>query len=158
MVKVSSARLRFASLSRIRARLRNGARFRARSNSHPVAVRGGCTNFPLATGRAQEDETILELGVSGHAMQSVRRPGSARTDRVLTDCGIVGKISSGGVFFDAAQDGAFDHDAGAHILPQRHQELSRERHDRRLLEAAAIVLDPFVEPAGQRRVRLMAQP
>ena len=28
---------------------------------------GGCTNIPLAAGRAQEDETILENGFSGHA-------------------------------------------------------------------------------------------
>ena len=38
-------------------------RFRARSNSHSVAVCGGCTKIPLATVVAQEDETILENGV-----------------------------------------------------------------------------------------------
>src|SRR5713101_7515057 len=37
------------------------ARFRARSNSHPVAVRDGCTNIPLAAGKAQEDETLLQI-------------------------------------------------------------------------------------------------
>ena len=32
-------------------------RFHTRSNSHSVAVRGGCTNIPLAAVAAQEDET-----------------------------------------------------------------------------------------------------
>ena len=34
------------------------------SNSHPVAVRSGCTNIPRAAGGAQEDGTILILGFS----------------------------------------------------------------------------------------------
>ena len=34
------------------------------SNSHPVAVRSGCTNIPRAAGGAQEGETILILGFS----------------------------------------------------------------------------------------------
>ena len=29
-----------------------------RSTSHTVAVRDGCTNIPLAAGRAQEDENL----------------------------------------------------------------------------------------------------
>ena len=33
---------------------------------HPVAVQDGCTNIPLAAGRAQAGETILVIGVSGH--------------------------------------------------------------------------------------------
>jgi hypothetical protein len=41
---------------------------RARSNSHTVAVRNGCTNIPLAAGKAQEDETILQIGCSSHAI------------------------------------------------------------------------------------------
>ena len=40
--------------------------FPARSTSHSVAARSGCTNIPLAAGGAQEDETILEDGFSGH--------------------------------------------------------------------------------------------
>ena len=39
-----------------------------RSTSHPVAADRGCTNIPLAAGRAQEDETILIYGVSGHGL------------------------------------------------------------------------------------------
>ena len=42
------------------------ARFRARSTSHSVAARNGCTNIPLAAVGAQEDETILEDGLFGH--------------------------------------------------------------------------------------------
>ena len=42
--------------------LRNLVGFRTRSNSHSVAVRGGCTNIPLAAVAAQEDETILNNG------------------------------------------------------------------------------------------------
>jgi hypothetical protein len=34
--------------------------------SHSVAARSGCTNIPLAAGEAQEDETILDNGFSGH--------------------------------------------------------------------------------------------
>jgi hypothetical protein len=43
-------------------------RFRARSNSHSVAVCDGCTNIPLAAVVAQEDETILESGFSGQTL------------------------------------------------------------------------------------------
>jgi hypothetical protein len=43
-------------------------RFLARSTSHSVAVRDGCTNIPLAADGAQEDETILESGFSGHGL------------------------------------------------------------------------------------------
>jgi hypothetical protein len=47
--------------------LHDAARFRARSTSHSVAALGGCTMIPLAAVGAQEDETILEDGFSGHA-------------------------------------------------------------------------------------------
>jgi|SRR5277367_35917 len=45
---------------------KDSARFRARSNSHSVAVRDGCTNIPLAAGKAQKDETLLQIGCSSH--------------------------------------------------------------------------------------------
>ena len=50
--------------SEVRARLHDAARFRARSTSHTVAARGGCTNIPLAAGRVR-DETILSIGILG---------------------------------------------------------------------------------------------
>jgi hypothetical protein len=37
---------------------RSGSAIRARSTSHSVAVRDGCTNIPLAAAWAQEDEAI----------------------------------------------------------------------------------------------------
>ena len=46
--------------------MHDAARFRARSTSHSVAARNGCTNIPLAAVGAQEDETILEDGLFGH--------------------------------------------------------------------------------------------
>jgi hypothetical protein len=55
-------------------------------------------------------------------------------------------------------NGAFEHDAGGHIFPERDQQLSRQRHDRGFAQAATVQLDPFVEPQGERRMRLMAQP
>ena len=45
-----------ASVSKVQAHLRDAARFRARSTSHAVAARSGCTKIPLSAGRAQEDE------------------------------------------------------------------------------------------------------
>jgi len=42
-------------------------RLRTRSTSHSVAAERGCTKIPLAAGRAQEDETILEIGYWRHA-------------------------------------------------------------------------------------------
>ena len=39
------------SVSEVRARLHDAARFRARSTLHTVAAQGGCTNIPLAAGR-----------------------------------------------------------------------------------------------------------
>ena len=41
----------------------------ARSTSHPVAAQSDCTNIPLAAGGAQEDETILNSGFSGHGFR-----------------------------------------------------------------------------------------
>ena len=52
--------------------------------------------------------------------------------------------------------GAFDHDPGAHIFPERDQQLSRQRHDRRLAPTTAVTFDSVLEPEGERRARLMA--
>jgi hypothetical protein len=64
--------------------LHDEARFRARSTSHSVAAQGGCTMIPLAAVGAQEDETILEDGLSGHAKVRFVHP-DPRTDQVLED-------------------------------------------------------------------------
>src|SRR5271166_4200827 len=76
---------RVVSVSEVRARLQNAARFRARSTSHTVAVQDGCTKIPLAAGRGSGGRNH---SVDRHFrpwLLSVRPPGSARTDQVLED-------------------------------------------------------------------------
>src|SRR5271157_1317675 len=144
------------AVSEVRARLHDAARFRARSTSHTVAVRDGCTNIPLAAGRAQEDENLSRKRRFRPRLASVRPPGSVRTDPVLRitvlDAWKTG-LSSG-----RPNHGAFDHDSSAHILTERDQQLSRERHDRRLAPTTAVTIVSVLEPEGERRARLMAQP
>jgi hypothetical protein len=125
----------------------------ARSTSHSVAVHDGCTNIPLAAGGAQEDETILEGGFSGHAkvrFVHLDPPGLIGSWKIR---GFGERLSSGGF-----HHGSLDDDAGCHIFPERHQQLSRQRHDGRLFKTAAVAPDPFFKPQSQDRLRLMAQP
>jgi hypothetical protein len=56
------------SVSKVQARFRDLV-VAARSTSHPVAAQSDCTNIPLAAGGAQEDETILNSGFSGHGFR-----------------------------------------------------------------------------------------
>src|SRR5271170_7163429 len=70
-------------VSKVLSPLADAARFRARSTSHTVAVRDGCTNIPLAAGRAQEDENLSRKRRFRPRLASVRPPGSVRTDHVL---------------------------------------------------------------------------
>jgi hypothetical protein len=72
-------------VSRSRARLPDAARFRARSTSHPVAARDGCTNIPLAAGRGSGERNHSSNRHFRPWTTSVRPPGSARTDQVLED-------------------------------------------------------------------------
>src|SRR3712207_5397709 len=53
---------------------------------------------------------------------------------------------------------ALDHDAAADELPQRNEQLARKGNNRRLLAAALVLLDALLEPAAQRRGRLVPQP
>lgn len=46
--------------SKLRARIHDAARSGASSTSHSVAALRSRTNIPLAAGRAQDNETILE--------------------------------------------------------------------------------------------------
>src|ERR1700729_1418164 len=82
-VLVISLQRMFGRHPRFLARLRDAARFRARSTSHTVAVCDGCTNIPLAAGRAQEDENLSRKRRFRPRLASVRPPGSVRTDHVL---------------------------------------------------------------------------
>jgi len=73
------------SVSEVRARLHDAARFRARSTSHTVAVRDGCTNIPLPAGRGSGGRNH---SIARHFRPwpvSVRPPGSAGTDQVPED-------------------------------------------------------------------------
>jgi hypothetical protein len=127
------------------------ARFRARSNSHPVAARDGCTNIPLAAGKAQEDETILQIGCLSHAafrFVYLDPPGLIKSWKI-TEFGL-------GVLSGGPRHGAFDDDTSGHISPEHNQQLSRQRHDHRLAQATAVAPDPILEPMGERRARLMA--
>jgi hypothetical protein len=79
----------FAAVSEVRAQLHDTARFRARSTSHSVAVHDGCTNIPLAAGKAQETRTILESGVSGPGLLRfvhLDPPGLSRSWKVTGFC------------------------------------------------------------------------
>ena len=143
-----------ASVSKVQAHLRDAARFRARSTSHAVAAHSSCTKIPLSAGRAQEDENLSRKRRFRPRFASVRPPGSVRTDHVpritVLDAWKTG-LSSGG-----PNQGAFDHDSGAHIFPERDQQLSRQRHDRCLAPTTAVTFHSVLEPEGECRARLMA--
>ena len=124
-----------------------------RSTSHTVAARDGCTNIPLAAGRAQKDENHSRKRRFRPWPAPVRRSGSVRTNPVLGITGLARGLSSCGL-----HRSTFDDDAGGHIFPESDKQLSRQRHDRRFAQAAAVALYAAVEPESERRVRLMPQP
>src|SRR6478752_9037789 len=131
-------------------------RFRTRSTSHTVAVCDGCTKIPLAAGRAQEDENLSRKRRFRPRLASVRPPGSVRTDhvpRITVSDDVEDGLSSGG-----PNHGAFDHDPSTHIFPERNQQLSRQRHDRRLAPTTAVTFHSVLEPEGECRAWLMAYP
>ena len=110
-----SSRIFCVSVSRSRAQLPDAARFRARSTSHPVAARDGCTNIPLAAGRAQANETILPIGISGHGLPRFVHPDPPELIRSWKICESVQRLSSGDL-----HHGSLNEDAGGDIFPQRH--------------------------------------
>ena len=81
--------------------MHDAARFRARSTSHTVAVPDGCTNIPLAAGRAQEDENHSRKRRFRPRPASDHRPGSVRTNPVLGITGLARSLSSCGLHHDA---------------------------------------------------------
>ena len=117
-----------------------------RSNSHSVAARSSCTNIPLASGGAQEDETLLFRSAypSPGRVRFVHLdpPGLIRS-REIAEKGAA--ACSGGL-----EDGSLDQNASCCILPERDQQLARQSNDHRLAKAAARALDPRAEPQGQR--------
>src|SRR5271165_4012371 len=102
---------RAASVSEVRARLHDAARFRARSTSHTVAARDGCTNVPLAAGRGSGERNHSINRHIGPWLPSVRPPGSARTDQVLEDLNVER------LWLDDFHHGSLDDDAGGDIFP-----------------------------------------
>ena len=96
--------------------LRDAARFRARSTSHAVAAHSSCTKIPLSAGRAQEDENHSRKRHFRPWLATVRLPGSARTDQVLGDGGIMLVYWLGNLHRNA-----FDNNAGGHVFPERDQ-------------------------------------
>ena len=59
--------------------------FLARSNSHSVAARDGCTNIPLAAVGLRKTGPFSRMRLFKPSLEAVRPPGSARTDQVLED-------------------------------------------------------------------------
>src|SRR3954452_4982364 len=90
-----------------------------RSNSHSVAARSSCTTIPLASGGAQEDETILRIGFSKPWPGAVRPPPSAGTDQAPVDGGRRAAPCSG-----VLEDSPLDQNASRCILPERDQQLA----------------------------------
>ena len=131
----------FVSVSRSRARLPDAARFRARSTSHPVAARDGCTNIPLAAGRGSGERNHSSNRRFRPWTTSVRPPDPPEPIRPWKICESVQRLSSGDL-----HHGSLNEDAGGDIFPQRHEKLAGERDDDRLLHTAAVAFDPFFEP------------
>src|SRR5208283_1927791 len=102
---------------------------------------------------AQANETILPIGISVHGLPRFVHPDPPELIRSWKICESAERLSSGGL-----HHGSLNDDASGDIFPQRHQQLARQRHDSRLLHAAAVAFDSFFEPQSQRRLRLMAQP
>ena len=125
-------------------------RFLARSNSHPVVARSDCTNILLAAAGLRRTRPFSRAAFRP-SRSAVRPPGSARTDRALEDFSSL-------VLSGRFHHGSLDNDTSAHIFPQRHQQLARQRHDGLSLMPATIECDPLFEPQSECRFRLMAHP
>jgi hypothetical protein len=124
----------------------------AGSNSHTVAAVNGCTNIPRACGDGSGERDHSGARHLKPNRTSVRPPGSARIDLSweITKSGLCALL--GGLHHST-----LDNDAQGDIFPERDQQLSRQRNDCRLSQAATL-LDAFLEPQGERRLWLMTQP
>ena len=102
----------------------------------------------------RKTRTFLENGVSGHGLRRFVHLDPSGTDHVLRI--IVLDSWKTGLSSGSPNHGAFDYDFGAHIFPERDQQLSRQRHDRRLAPTTAVTFRSVLEPEGECRARLMA--
>src|SRR6266446_3169731 len=124
---------------------------------YPVGRRGArnpnpsCTREVLAQGRWDPSETAAWLG---HRMSTVTHP--SRRWRLWLS--LIGPCRRRSARDAGAQPGAGRHEAGLEIAPQRDGELAGERDDGDLGDASLAVADALLEPAGERAVRLEAQP
>src|SRR6266699_6687444 len=76
----------------------------------------------------RKTRTILENGVLGHGLLRFVHLDPPGLIKVREDDEVRLVYSSGG-----RHRSAFDDDTGGHIFPERDQQLSRQRHDRRLI-------------------------
>lgn len=58
------------------------------------------------------------------------------------------QIKADGLRRSRSDHRAFDHNAGAGVLPQRHNQLAHQCRDHHPLEAAAILCDRLIEPTS----------
>src|SRR5271170_6069293 len=102
----------------------------------------------------RKTRTFLENGVSGHGLLRFVHldPSGLITSRGLRDW----MTWKTGLSSGRPHHCAFDHDSGAHIFPKRDQQLSRQRHDRRLAPTTVVTLVSVLKPQGERRSRLIA--
>ena len=95
--------------------MRDAARFRARSTSHTVAVPDGCTNIPLAAGRALPPKSPLVRNEDGSPQR--HRAGNAAAENVLAVTAVQKFLRSKGLRF---------------ALPRRMSGPGDSRRDRKL--------------------------
>ena len=104
----------------------------------------------------RKTRTFLEIGFSGHGLLRFVH---------LDPSGLI--LSRGLRYWltwktelssDRPNHCAFDHNSSAHIFPECDQQLSRQRHDRRLAPTTVVAFDSVLEPEGECRARLMAYP
>jgi len=105
--------------------------------------------FRLRRLRAQESEASLPGGAE-------RQPTFGLLSWIHGADRAPGKVQ--GVGSGSLHQGSLDHHICSCVFPQRDKQFASERHDRRLPETAAVVLHPFLEPAGKRRARLIPGP
>src|ERR1700688_2374837 len=108
----------------------------------------------LRRGGLRKTRTFLENGVSSHGLLRFVHldPSGLITSRGLR----YWMTWKTGLSSGRPNHGAFDHDPSAHIFPKRDQQLSRQRHDRRLAPTTAVTFHSVLEPEGECRARLMA--
>ena len=122
-----------------------------RSTSHTVAALDGCTNIPLAAGRAQKDENHSRKRRFRPWLASVRRSGSVRTNPVLGITGLARGLSSCGLHrstFESCLSLCAPPAVGrTHVLPRARAATDRPRGCAHEVRSP---LEPTHGPSAQR--------